>query len=464
MLACLTGRSRKTCSAHSCGPRVATAVESKPILTVESGRQRMTPIVGHGRRWVITLAALLVALVATSDRGAASIVYADGETGVWIMEDDGSKQRLLVPRSAYAAPAISGVIAHPTRRALVLGGQVSVPANFAAAGCNLNCFAVYLWSAKKTITYTGPPISSDTRGFSVELPGGIASTGSIISDTWGVVNPSFGSVASTHLMTAFSVPGSSASLNMPCNNNFLDDLQPTPHPVDDRIAWVGKCASGEKPAVYVARPGGVELQKLLEDDGFADDLAWSPDGKTLAVAAVGDNPGIWRIDTTMTPPAATQLMNDEEGKISSLTVTGDGRIVFERDKAIWSIPPTCTGCTFPASATRLTTAATGQRSPSWTGVNLEDWVAPNPTRIGTTVRGSRLFVAFRSTEAATATITVERRMGRRYSPIRTISKTIRAGSRQLNSGALARGTFRVTLTLTDTAGNASPKRVLVTRR
>ncbi len=424
----------------------------------------MTAIVGQRRRWAVAAGAIFAALLMAPSRGAGSIVYSDGETGVWIMEDDGSKQRLLVPRSAYSAPVLSDVIAHPTRRALVLGGQVSFPANFAVAGCNVNCFAVYLWSAKKTVTYTGPPLSSDTRGFVVELPGGIANTGSIVSDRWGVVNPSFGSVASTHSMYALTAPTTSAGLSMPCNDNFLDNLEPAPHPVDDRIAWIGRCASGEKPAVYVARPGGVGLQKLLEDDQFADDLAWSPDGKTLAVVADGDNPGIWRIDTTSTPPAATQLMTDEKGKISSLTVAGDGRIVFEREKALWSIPPTCSGCTFPASATRLTTAASGQRSPSWTSANLEDWVAPMPTLVRPALRGSRLFVAFRSNEAATATITVERRVGRRYRPVRTITKAVRAGRRQLSAGTLTRGTFRVALTLTDTAGNAAGKRVLVTRR
>jgi DNA-binding beta-propeller fold protein YncE len=89
-----------------------------------------------------------------------------------------------------------------------------------------------------------------------------------------------------------------------------------------------------------------------------------------------------------------------------------------------------------------------------------DRVAPVLTKVKLVRRGARRWLRLRVSERARVTVAVTRRNKRgRFVRVRTVRRTLKAGSRRMALGKFAGGRYRLTVRASDATGNISPRQV-----
>lgn len=356
--------------------------------------QRSLPHVREAIAIVMLAFAMLSALTAPA---RAEIVYATGGD-IWAMHDDGSAKRKLI-----AVGEVSGMNSlrvpspAPSGARLAFEGQTdfnkftlvglcgSFPYQYSCFTTHFgyNATGVYRWENGAITRQSGAPAycincSSTNSDPSMRADGSVVSTFQLCTGFLDKLNYTCsGGITSSDGVTYPS-----------CTD--VDDA--TLNPANGQQVVFGGCKSNGKDALAITGPDGAGQRVIgCDDDGQQRDPAWSPSGDRVIVTETGTEPGLWSY--------STGALNDGcfTGDIRSVLIAGNGetfrdpayigasRIAFTVDDDIWTIPASCDKCTFPASATQLTTGKSGQ-TPAWTSDPLV--VSAPPGGGGSTPGGS----------------------------------------------------------------------------
>ena len=252
----------------------------------------------------------------------------------------------------------------------------------------------------------------------------------------------------------------------PADTDALTDV----YVMTDGDAQLASPGSTEKDAslAYVLSSGEVVFntdERLLAADRNAVTDVYGFTGATLTMISADT----FAPDTRMaTADGARTLETDEEATFECRV---DGA-EWAACAAPWAVGPLApgehllearavdvAGNADPTPASETVTVAPGTVEPPKVG--NADSVAPAVSAAKLRIRRRAPRLTFTLSEAASVRVKVQRRVGKRFKTLRTVTIAGRAGANRKALGKLPRrGTFRVVLTATDAAGNASTKLVL----
>lgn len=360
-------------------------------------------------RALVLVALTAVCALHAAPVGAGTIVWSKGGD-LWAMQDDGSAPHLLIPKSA--APGMTtlqnpGV--HPAGTTVTFEGSTTANQVSRLGLCGtfpwqyscttfhwgFNATGVYRWTGGNTVErLTGEPaycfnctassVAPEPRGDGAITYGFQHCQGFLDDGTYACV----GAVKST------------SNEAYPSCTDLPDE--PSPNPASPSQLVYSGCTSAGNDALIVTGPDRAGEHVVGCDDAAQSDPSWSPSGDAVVVAEGGTDPGIWVYGAGNTACFAGSLRHAVVAPagvpFSSPRFVG-GRIIFEAQGEVWSVPATCDTCAFPSSATQLTTGG-DNKDPAWTAAAIATPAFaqagpgdPGPaTAPGTTVPGASVDV------------------------------------------------------------------------
>jgi hypothetical protein len=263
------------------------------------------------------------------------------------MNDDGTGARVLA--TSEQIPGMREIVDPsfgPTGNRIVFG---AIRLDAQDAACGTNCTGVYVFDGGVATRLSGAPGGncSDNCGTFENEPE-LSTTGEFAI---------FG--FQTYQRSPFRFNGQPAvrqtsdGASVPLDTDCIDAKDPIPRPGTDEVVY--SCdddntlwRTGADPAV------GSDDMPIATDDQAPTDPAFSADGNTIVDAEEGADAGLWRIayDGTVYDP----VLPSPPGTTFSSPRLAGARVLFVTGKDVWSVPAVCPGCSFPDSATRLTTS------------------------------------------------------------------------------------------------------------
>lgn len=356
-----------------------------------------------------------------------TIVWAKGGQ-IWAMNADGSNPRVLIPLSAAPGMnALTDPAVHPNGRLVAFNANTTANrvVNYAMCGvypyqypCNtthygFNATGTYRWDNGAVTRLTGAPAYCYNCSSGDDTPEPRADGHLVyrLQMCTGFLSGIYDCVASIKTTAGQSYPT--------CD----EVVDPSANPVAaGQVAYTGCWTTSGDAAVVVTGPDRVGEHVVGCDDQSQRDPSWSLAGDQVVVAEDGVDPGLWVYGASNTAcfsgSVRYAVVAPTSVPFSSPRFTGDGRIIFEAQGEIWSVPATCNTCAFPAQATQLTTGANNY-DPAWTSDPLSIGSTPGPgpgpggdttaptLNLGKTKKTQRvgksgvLVVRLSSTEAAT---------------------------------------------------------------
>ncbi len=327
----------------------------------------------------LVLVAVAVAVVIPVAPASGTIVWSKGGD-LWAMHDDGSVPHLLIPKSA--APGMTtlqnpGV--HPAGTTVTFEGSTTANQVSRLGLCGtfpwqyscttyhfgFNATGVYRWAGGATVErLTGAPsycfnCSASSIAPEPRSDGAVAYA---FQHCQGFLDE--GSYACVGAVKSTSSEAYPACTDLPD--------EPSPNPAaPSQLVYAG-CTSGGNDALIVTGPDRAGEHVIGCDDAEQTDPSWSPSGDAVVAAEGGTDPGIWVYGAGNTACFAGSLRHAvvaPAGVTFSSPRFAGGRIVFEAQGDIWSVPSTCNTCAFPGAATKLTTGG-DNKDPAWTAADL----------------------------------------------------------------------------------------------
>ena len=334
------------------------------------------------RRGIAVLGFAALFAFAVAQPASATIVYEHGEE-VWAMNDDGSDQRRLAEGGSLGMEAgLDDPHVAPNGSTVVFEGSTNRNYHTCGGGSpywGLHTTGVHRWRDGVVSRSTQSPAPHQCAS-SWHLDPEARTDGRVLNLFWSKVDGS-------QLKTFQSGPqdGPADSFVPTGCENDIDLADPSPNPANPaQYVYLGCEGGGGDSAIAVSQ--GSTHQGFSFDDAAQIGVGWRSDGGLVAAIERGTEPGIW----TYTPiPGNANPVHVLDGTFGSnigddLSFAGAGneRILFPANGDIWSIPASCTAatCSFPASATRLTTSGQNE-NPSWTSAALRP-PAPTTTNPG----------------------------------------------------------------------------------
>ena len=360
------------------------------------------------------LAMIVAAALAPTVASAGQIVFVRqagasfSETNLWVMNEDGSSQRMLLAQNQNGdgVSSLNQPNLLPTGVNLAFQGSGEAP----GGGCGVNCVGVYTLvggevrrvSAAVVSCHTmvgdscslsdidnGPTLTDDGRVLYLHTGAGLGVECGLFCGVYAATGNSY--------IVQPVLGGSPSQWPWPTNTYEPPAEQggyaasPVADPANpELILYPGiednGCGEPYKCHPLVVDNASGESYIVSDDDERQYTYAWSPNGEYIADIEGGTEPGIW-VYKNATQPApdeiehawyAMQGAQSANGLGYSLSVTNAGKIIFSYQGDIYSLPPTCWGpppaheatepekpnCTL-ANATQLTTGGADSGA-TWT--------------------------------------------------------------------------------------------------
>jgi len=378
------------------------------------------------------LAMIATAALAPAVASAGQIVFvrqaggSSSETNLWVMNDDGSNQRMLLAQNQNSdgVSSLNQPNLLPTGVNLAFQGAGEAP----GGGCGVNCVGAYTLvggvitrvSAAVVPCHTyvngfcglsdidnGPTLTDDGRVLYLH-------TGAGVGVECGYFCGIYAATGNSYIVQP--VLGGSPS-QWPWPTNGTEEpaetggyaASPVADPANpELILFPGLedigCGAPDTCHPLVVDNSSGQSYIVSDDDARQGAYAWSPSGEYIADIEGGTEPGIWVYKKAKEPGPdqlgqawyAMQGEQSANGLGYSMSVTNAGNIIFSSGGDIYSLPPTCWGpppaheatepekpnCTI-ANATKLTTGGADSDA-TWTEstqpiiVNAPPASAPGP--------------------------------------------------------------------------------------
>jgi hypothetical protein len=341
------------------------------------------------RRGFVLAGMTIVSAFAVAQPASATIVYEHGRE-VWAMNDDGSDQRALAGGGPLGMEAgVGNPHVAPNGSTVVFEGSTNRNYHTCSGGVQywgLHTTGVYRWSdgVVSRLSQSPAPLQCAT---SWHLQPEARTDGRVLNLFW--------SNASGNQIKGFqSGPqdGPSDSGSPTGCDNDIDLADPSPNPANPaQYVYLGCEGSGGSSAIALTQ--GSSHQGFSFDDAPQLGVGWRSDGGLVAAIERGTEPGIWTYTPIPGNANPVHVLNgtfgSDIGDDVSFAGAGNERILFASGGDIWSIPASCTAatCSFPGSATRLTTSGQNE-DPSWTSASLRPASGGGTTGGGTTGGGT----------------------------------------------------------------------------
>jgi hypothetical protein len=374
-----------------------------------------------------TVAALALAPIAH----AGQIVYQHGND-LWAMNDDGSNQHPLIAAHALGEVSLSQPSVDPA------SGNLSFDAEQLGV-CSTNCNAIWSYVGGNPLNLTGPPADCitpvDFECESEDFNPTTTADGRVIFDHTVIIDDLLGfvSTGTTGEVDNLNGTGTLPPWTFPADSGAGTAEQPNGQRAADplsggTIAYPGNsvCTSG---CIFGLTVDGPSPYIVSYDDGPQQSVAFTQDAKDLVDVEVNTERGIWvytnkdihnaanagtwrgwYVLKDPLPNANDPFPHNYESTFHNVTVTSDGRIVFDNGTNIYALPSTCWGqagqgftiaqsqvsgfnpnpdCgTFGqagANVTQLTTdgsQGSTDVSPTWTSASVPAYTPPAPPASG----------------------------------------------------------------------------------
>jgi hypothetical protein len=296
----------------------------------------------------LLLAATVAALVAVAPAYAGQVVFDRGDD-LYVMNDDGTGARALL--TASQAPNTDDIIDPST-------GPVGTRVVFSAlrsdgdpVNCGSNCISVFLLDdgVLRRLSAAPGPTGGNVNTYANDPELSLDGAFTFFSNAVNILSPSS---LKAELGVYQNSDGATAEFDTGCD----DARNPAPRPDatdevvyacdDDRTLY----RTGADPQV-----AGDDVP-LFSDDVTPTDPSFSADGNTIVDAEGGADAGLWAF--AYDASVVTHVVQSPAGTPFSSPRFAGARILFVADRDVWSVPATCTQatCSFPASATQLTTS------------------------------------------------------------------------------------------------------------
>ena len=330
--------------------------------------------------------ALTTLLAGAATAHAGQIVYntepQDGDAQIRVMNDDGTNDRLLVHEDEIpGAEAVLSPFVSPDGTTVVFTARTPGP-NSGGLYCGFRCVGIYAYRdgritriSQDAIDCVGgdpcfgldtrPRITGDGANVFYELVYG-EPTGSGTPDIIG-----------TRYFRSMT-PGDGGETEIPptvCGKST--NVAPNPL-VGGEYVTSAYCDNGAY-ALKVMRMDGTQVQDLAADDDEFANPAVRRDGRMVAAAEGGGDPGLWVYDRQS--PDIHRVVSvgwnvDNAPFESSPTFVGTDRLAFLRDDAIRIAPVSCDDCTL--GQTTVLAQRADVDTIAWTSQSIADPVRPGP--------------------------------------------------------------------------------------
>jgi hypothetical protein len=362
----------------------------------------------RGRSWMAGVLVMVAALIAASC-AQATVIYAHGND-LWEMNDNGTGAKLLV--SAADIPAMATLGAPnvlPGGSTVAFDATTNEFQNDANDGdCGLNCEGVYTITNGVVTRNSGAP--GDTTDFtSEEYDPSLTANGNVIFDfiTVDFAGTPPSATGGTQSIDVRPVaPGGQTASPWSTEPSASDDLLAANPANASLLAYFTDFGGSPPRELYVGDQSNSPAPTAVVSDPWEVSLAWNPAGTGFAV--VDDqqpgqsdgvfSPGIWTFpDTAGATPTEVLADPDPSPRLGSpgafnggITFAGS-EILFTATvngaRNLWEVPSSCTAttCSFPGSATQLTSDGTDS-DPTWTSAAIP--VLGNPQTLTVALAGS----------------------------------------------------------------------------
>ena len=345
------------------------------------------------RSSVPACAVVVVSLLALATPArAGQFVFERGARSVWAMNQDGSGARELVDVAQVSGmQEIDSASVQPNGTAIAFTGGWAGARHeegrwnpFAVGYCGDGCLGYYeLRSGALRRMTEGPGPCPGSQPCRVdESDARVAVDGSVVFS----FQAAFGeqsfpggpwSERSVEYQSRLRPAGGGTATKVvsPCASPLNILGTPAPNPTDPREVLYEGCLDSSNALESLARSGANPSNPgddvgLVDDSGDFEGYDWRSDGKQIAFTDHGCNPaasscganGLQLADLGAADRPATSityLLDSPSGTtFYSPRYVGAARIAFVAHGDIWTVPTSCrpSTCSFPASATRVTTA------------------------------------------------------------------------------------------------------------
>lgn len=359
-----------------------------------------------GLRLIAALVATCAIAGAVAVAPAGATIYWQHGNDIWKMRDDGTGKTAVVSASSLSAKDLSDVHVRPAGSTLVFEANQGGYSHYSTAIYKYAAGAATRlspWSSSCT------PSGSADECLSGEYEPEITADDKVVF-WYGYYEINDFNVGEVGYVRRRPLAGGAASdWGTRCDGAGDDAKSPSPNPANAaQIAYVGCSDPSIDYALIISGPARSGERIVVTDDLQQRDPSWSSNGQVVVTAEDGSVPGLWFnfIGSTF---SFRHVLQAPSAKVSAphFVDTNPAYVVFAADGDIWRIPATCSACTYPANATRLTTDGTSvvDAGPAWTS-------AGNPVVGAGTASVASGQLRFTAAAGRTNTVTVSLVSGR----------------------------------------------------
>jgi hypothetical protein len=417
---------------------------------------------------VAAAAAACALAFAAAPASAGTIVWDKGDE-IWAMLDDGSYSAPIASAYELGMSSLGDPHVAPDGDVVVFDGntnQFSHTTN-GTFHCGFGCAGVYRWQNGQSVRLSAPPNNGDGAVSTFDHEPEVGANGRFVYTFFGCAGyvGVYGTYDCTTGVWSENIDGTDArDYGGACDDG---PSSPSPNPANAaEVAYVGCDDANYDYGLWVSGENNANTRLIGAAAVPIEHPSWRSDGQQIVnVERGGSEPGLWIVQAAGAPGFRHVLADPAGNDFSSPRFMGPAqdRVIFGAAGELWTIPASCTAatCSFPASATQVTTGGDNS-APAWTARNLiaapvqggggqtgggsgqngdGDTTGEGPSPVAVTLSRTRLRKALARGITFTADVG---EAGRVSAVLRQKKKKVGAGSARVGADGIARARVRFT--------------------
>jgi len=311
------------------------------------------------------LALLALSALAAPATASADVVF-ERAGALWVMDDDGSNERLLLDGARSDLRRLARPHVSADGATVVFEAGTAPGDDDATRPCPFGCTGAYALRRGGGVARVSPADPTCAGCATFAFAPEVAADGRV---AYGTVTQTDG-ITSSRALSVTNAGGASAPWETPTG---CDDAEAPPrdlalNPTNPGLGAYAGCTDLDGDELLWIGGSTEDSQQELAVFASIDDPSFSPDAQRIVLVA--GRRQLAEVTAAAGAGGAT-LLSAPPGTLLRSPRYAGARIVFEAEtrdpeaRDIWSIPEGCRGCTFPKDARRLTEDGLSG-APAWT--------------------------------------------------------------------------------------------------